>query len=237
MTGRRRWIRVTRNRLESHLIAIRMSVYPRSIVRRSRRALGIGAFCVCQIVLGMMTQLLWLSARRLSSSLRSTVRTDYSSSFSLGSSVRVVDVAKQKTQCHPSMLHRETSLESPINFRRTYHVRVRSCGSRDRIQLRSLPKTVHSGAQSNDARKGGIGKEIVLRPTTVGRQQNELRTCHIPSKAYGDGLAVSPGAGGNPLRRNTQTCLNVGFLRSLFWDGRAASLEERRSVPSSQPRR
>mgnify|MGYP001824446904 CR=1 FL=1 len=53
----------------------------------------------------------------------------------------------------------------------------------------------------------------------------------MPDKGYADGLSLSPGAGGIPLTRNTQTCLNVGFLPSYFWDGRAASLEEQALAP------
>lgn len=56
-------------------------------------------------------------------------------------------------------------------------------------------------------------------------------TCHVPDKAYGDGLALSPGAGGKLLVRNTQTCLNVGFFKTFFWDSRAASLEEQTLGP------
>ncbi len=57
----------------------------------------------------------------------------------------------------------------------------------------------------------------------------------MPDKAFGDGLALSPGAGGKLLERNTQTCLNVGFYDSFFWDGRAANLEEQALGPIQSP--
>lgn len=56
-------------------------------------------------------------------------------------------------------------------------------------------------------------------------------TCHIPSKAFADGLARSPGTDGKPLERHTPTCLNVGFFETFFWDGRAGSLEEQALGP------
>ena len=56
-------------------------------------------------------------------------------------------------------------------------------------------------------------------------------TCHLPEKAFGDGLAKSKGAGGKELARNTQSLLNVGLYESYFWDGRAKSLEEQALGP------
>ena len=56
-------------------------------------------------------------------------------------------------------------------------------------------------------------------------------TCHLPEKAFADGKPRSPGADGQPLQRNTPTCLNVGFFENLFWDGRASSLEQQALGP------
>jgi cytochrome c peroxidase len=100
------------------------------------------------------------------------------------------------------------------------------------FQLKSLPKTVPTPEHNpTTPAKVELGKKLFFDPRLSGDNKMSCATCHIPSKAYGDGLAVSPGASGKPLRRNTQTCLNVGFLRSLFWDGRAASLEEQALGP------
>jgi len=60
-------------------------------------------------------------------------------------------------------------------------------------------------------------------------------TCHAPEKGFGDGLPRGKGAGGRELSRNSQTVLNTGFLSSLFWDGRAASLEEQALGPITSP--
>jgi cytochrome c peroxidase len=76
-----------------------------------------------------------------------------------------------------------------------------------------------------------LGKKLFFDPRLSGDNKMSCATCHIPDKAFGDGLALSPGAGGKPLKRNTLTCLNVGFLNTLFWDGRAGSLEEQALVP------
>ena len=76
-----------------------------------------------------------------------------------------------------------------------------------------------------------LGKKLFFDPRLSGDNKMSCVTCHIPEKAYGDGLALSPGADGKPLARNTQTCLNVGFFNRFFWDGRAGSLEEQTLGP------
>ncbi len=61
-------------------------------------------------------------------------------------------------------------------------------------------------------------------------------TCHLPQKAFADGKSRSTGSQGDRLTRNTPTTLNVGFWGSLFWDGRASSLEQQALAPIQSPR-
>jgi len=56
-------------------------------------------------------------------------------------------------------------------------------------------------------------------------------TCHDPAIAFTDSKAVALGAGTKSGTRNTPTILNAVFSESLFWDGRAASLEEQVKHP------
>ena len=76
-----------------------------------------------------------------------------------------------------------------------------------------------------------LGKMLFFDPRLSGDNKMSCASCHLPEKGFGDGLARSPGANGEPLERNTQTCLNVGFFKNFFWDGRAASLEEQALGP------
>ncbi|MDP6557727.1 MAG: cytochrome c peroxidase [Pirellulaceae bacterium] len=76
-----------------------------------------------------------------------------------------------------------------------------------------------------------LGKILFFDPRLSGDNRTSCAACHIPDKAFGDSLALSPGVGGKPLERNTQTCLNVGFFKTFFWDGRAVSLEEQALDP------
>lgn len=56
-------------------------------------------------------------------------------------------------------------------------------------------------------------------------------SCHAISKAYTDNLPVSTGIDGKKGVRNAPTVINSGYEKRLFWDGRAASLEEQCKGP------
>lgn len=60
-------------------------------------------------------------------------------------------------------------------------------------------------------------------------------TCHHPNKGWTDQRAVSTGIGGQQGTRNAPTVINAAFMRSQFWDGRAADLEEQALGPLINP--
>jgi cytochrome c peroxidase len=104
--------------------------------------------------------------------------------------------------------------------------------SEDPEKLVPLPSQVPSPENNPTTDdKVELGKMLFFDPRLSGNNDMSCATCHIPDKAYVDRLALSPGASGQPLARNTQSCLNVGFLKSFFWDGRAGSLEEQALGP------
>jgi cytochrome c peroxidase len=109
-------------------------------------------------------------------------------------------------------------------------------GQADSDELVPLPQTPPA-PQDNPitSAKVELGKMLFFDPRLSGDNEMSCASCHMPSKAFGDGLAVSPGAGGKPLARNTPTCLNVGFFQKFFWDGRARSLEEQALGPIQSP--
>ena len=60
--------------------------------------------------------------------------------------------------------------------------------------------------------------------------------CHVPEQGYtANELRTSVGMEGVSLRRNAPTLLNVAHHRTLFHDGRAASLEEQALMPLLHP--
>jgi len=102
----------------------------------------------------------------------------------------------------------------------------------DQKKLVPLPRRVPA-PQDNPTTpaKVELGKKLFFDPRLSGDNKVSCATCHMPEKAFGDGLSLSPGFDGKPLARNTPSCLNVGFFKSLFWDGRAGSLEEQALGP------
>src|SRR5690606_27679098 len=85
------------------------------------------------------------------------------------------------------------------------------------------------------AEKAELGKQLFFDPRLSGANTTSCATCHIPEKAFTDGLPRAAGLQGKPLSRNTPTLLNVGFYESYFWDGRANSLEEQALAPIESP--
>jgi cytochrome c peroxidase len=76
-----------------------------------------------------------------------------------------------------------------------------------------------------------LGKQLFFDPRLSGDNTVSCATCHLPDKAFADGLPKAKGAGGKPLLRNTPSLINVGFYPHYFWDGRAKSLEEQALFP------
>lgn len=56
-------------------------------------------------------------------------------------------------------------------------------------------------------------------------------SCHQAAREFADGLPLGQGTDGRMLLRHTPTLWNVGFATHLFWDGRAASLEDQALRP------
>jgi cytochrome c peroxidase len=102
--------------------------------------------------------------------------------------------------------------------------------------LGPLPETVPQPADNpSTPHKVDLGKQLFFDPRLSGDNKTSCATCHAPEKAFGDGLPTSKGIGGKFLARNSQTVLNTGFYKTLFWDGRASSLEEQALAPLESP--
>ncbi|MBZ0099564.1 MAG: cytochrome-c peroxidase, partial [Taibaiella sp.] len=60
-------------------------------------------------------------------------------------------------------------------------------------------------------------------------------SCHKPEFAFADTVAFSTGVHGRKAVRNTPSAMNVASREALFWDGRAATLEEQALGPIENP--
>jgi cytochrome c peroxidase len=60
-------------------------------------------------------------------------------------------------------------------------------------------------------------------------------TCHSPRNGFTTHTPTSRGVGDQIGKRNAPSILNAMFQQSLFWDGRAATLEEQATLPILNP--
>lgn len=85
-------------------------------------------------------------------------------------------------------------------------------------------------------------KPLTLEKTELGRAlffDNRLSrdksiscaSCHLPEKAFTDGLVISVGISDKLGRRNAPSLLNSAYLPSMFRDGRLKSLEQQALEP------
>lgn len=80
-----------------------------------------------------------------------------------------------------------------------------------------------------------LGKYLFFDPQLSGNHTISCATCHNPDNGFGDGLKLSAGHDGKPLTRHTPPLYNLAWSSSLFWDGRASSLEHQVLMPIYNP--
>ncbi len=103
---------------------------------------------------------------------------------------------------------------------------------RNQHSLVPLPETAPAPKDNiTTPMKVELGKQLFFDRRLSGDNRMSCATCHVPDKALVDGRPRARGASGRELARNTPTVLNVGFFSTLFWDGRAGSLEEQALGP------
>src|SRR5262249_7794656 len=71
-----------------------------------------------------------------------------------------------------------------------------------------------------------LGRPLFFAPRLSGSNWISCASCHNPGFSWGDGLPRAVGHEMRTLGRRTPTILNLAWAESLFWDGRAGSLEE-----------
>jgi cytochrome c peroxidase len=83
--------------------------------------------------------------------------------------------------------------------------------------------------------KVALGRRLFFDPLLSGNGTVSCATCHKPEYAFGDNQASSRGAAGRNSSRKAPSLVNVAYFTSLFWDGRARSLEEQVAAPIESP--
>jgi len=80
-----------------------------------------------------------------------------------------------------------------------------------------------------------LGRQLFFDQRLSVDNSVSCATCHDPRFAFADGKKTAVGIGGRRGARNTPSVLNAMFNSTLFWDGRAESLESQTHEPLINP--
>lgn len=83
--------------------------------------------------------------------------------------------------------------------------------------------------------KVALGKRLFEDKALSADGTVACATCHDPQLSFSDGVPKGKGITGKRLARHTPSLWNAAFSPLLFWDGRAASLEEQVRFPVEHP--
>lgn len=76
-----------------------------------------------------------------------------------------------------------------------------------------------------------LGEKLFFEKMLSADRSLSCASCHIPEYGFADTVAFSKGVGGRLGKRNAQSCANMSDRPYLFYDGRAATLEDQVKFP------
>ncbi|PHV15426.1 cytochrome-c peroxidase [Janthinobacterium sp. BJB303] len=80
-----------------------------------------------------------------------------------------------------------------------------------------------------------LGQRLFNDPRLSRSNAVACISCHSPAHSFADSKRVSVGHDGRQGQRNTPGLLGVAQIQTLFWDGRASTLEEQALGPLQHP--
>jgi cytochrome c peroxidase len=83
--------------------------------------------------------------------------------------------------------------------------------------------------------KAKLGDMIFDEKRVSSDNSVACNTCHSPRNGFTTHTETSRGVGDQIGKRNAPSILNAMFYKSMFWDGRAATLEEQATLPILNP--
>jgi cytochrome c peroxidase len=83
--------------------------------------------------------------------------------------------------------------------------------------------------------KAKLGDMIFDEKRVSADNSVACNTCHSPRNGFTTHTEAARGVGDRIGKRNAPSILNAMFYKSMFWDGRAATLEEQATVPILNP--
>lgn len=96
----------------------------------------------------------------------------------------------------------------------------------DWVEIGLLPALIEPEDNPTTEAKVALGKRLFFDPRVSGSGQIACASCHDPDLGWADGRTIAYGHGRLPLKRNSPGLVNIGYMETFFWDGRAGSLEE-----------
>ncbi|THF64731.1 cytochrome-c peroxidase [Pseudothauera nasutitermitis] len=108
-------------------------------------------------------------------------------------------------------------------------------GIDERTDWKEMAPIDSLAADAGDEPRARLGKRLFFDPRLSRSDQISCASCHRPEHGFADSQAQSPGHEGRKGKRNAPTVLGAGHASTLFWDGRAASLEEQAAGPIAHP--
>jgi len=95
----------------------------------------------------------------------------------------------------------------------------------------ALPKVPFPADNPFSEEKKMLGKMLFEDPRLSSSGQIACASCHDSQTGWGDGKRVAFGHNRQNGKRNAMTILNTAYYKTLFWDGRAKSLEHQATMP------
>ncbi|KXH81185.1 cytochrome-c peroxidase [Chryseobacterium kwangjuense] len=98
-------------------------------------------------------------------------------------------------------------------------------------EIGHLPDIQYPADNPYSEDKAALGKILFFDPRLSQSNQIACASCHDPELGWCDNRTFSFGHDRQLGTRNAMSILNVAYAQSLFWDGRAASLEDQSEMP------
>ncbi len=98
-------------------------------------------------------------------------------------------------------------------------------------EIGHLPKVEFPADNLYSEEKASLGRVLFYDPRLSGSNQIACASCHDPELGWTDNRKLSFGHDRQLGSRNAMTIMNAAYAKSLFWDGRAASLEDQAKMP------
>jgi cytochrome c peroxidase len=76
-----------------------------------------------------------------------------------------------------------------------------------------------------------LGRYLFFDPVLSNDNSISCASCHNPELGFSDGLSTSFGVQNKKVNRSSPSLWNVAYLKKLFWDARASTLEEQMEGP------